>query len=77
MPHVYSCPVCRTESRPYALEEAAQRRGQKHRDEYHGGDHPHGETIQEVAYQLPDTTQLRILAVIAAIVLLALIIKAF
>lgn len=77
MPHVYRCPVCRTESRPYALEEAAQRRGQRHRDEHHGGDHPYGETIQEVAYQLPDTAQLRILAVIAAVVFLALLIKAF
>ncbi|MCI3277628.1 hypothetical protein [Streptomyces cylindrosporus] len=77
MPHLYSCPVCRIESRPYALEEAAQRQGQRHRDERHGGDHPHGETIQEVPYQLPDTAQLRILAAIVAVVLFALIIKAF
>ncbi|MFC8676709.1 hypothetical protein ACFUEN_28990 [Streptomyces griseorubiginosus] len=77
MPHIYSCPVCRTESRPYALEERAQRRGERHRDEHHGGDHPFGESIREVPYELPDTGQLRILAVIVAVVFLALIIKAF
>ncbi|MFJ4787592.1 hypothetical protein [Streptomyces sp. NPDC088794] len=76
MPHLYHCPVCRIESRPYALEEAAQRKGQRHRDENHGGDHPHGETIQTVPYQI-DLAQARILAAVVVLVLLALIIKAF
>lgn len=77
MPHLYNCPICRTQSRPYALEARAQERGQRHRDEHHGGDHPFGESIQEVPYELPDMAQLRILAVVVAVVFLALIIKAF
>lgn len=77
MPHIYSCPVCRTESKPYVDEGRAQSRGQRHRDEHHGGDHPYGESIREVPYQLPDTAQLRILAVVVTVVVLALIIKAF
>ncbi|MER7968080.1 hypothetical protein ABTX35_03535 [Streptomyces sp. NPDC096080] len=74
MPHKYVCPGCRTESSPYELEAGAQRHGQRHRDEFHGGDHPIGETIQPVSYQL-DLVQARILAAIVAVVVLALIIK--
>ncbi|WP_019059976.1 hypothetical protein [Streptomyces prunicolor] len=75
MPHLYSCPVCRADSRPYALEVAAERHGQQHRDEQHGGDHPYGEIIKPVPYQL-DLAQARILVVVIAVIVIALIIKA-
>ncbi|PSK43949.1 hypothetical protein B0E38_07754 [Streptomyces sp. 111WW2] len=46
--HVYQCPRCGTESRPYALRGLAHAHADDHRRQHHGGDRPIGETFVTV-----------------------------
>lgn len=46
--HVYQCPRCGTRSRPYLFRGLADAHAHDHRDRYHGGDHPIGETTLTV-----------------------------
>ncbi|MGV9427096.1 hypothetical protein ACWDO7_22770 [Streptomyces sp. NPDC003656] len=76
MPHKYICPGCRTQSRTYSTQARAQRHGQRHRDDHHGGDHPFGETVQSVPYEI-DGAQVRVLAGVLVVLVVALLVKAF
>ncbi|MCX5285931.1 MULTISPECIES: hypothetical protein [unclassified Streptomyces] len=71
----YSCPVCRTESRRYATEVGARGHADGHRDEFHGGDHPHGESIVPVAGGGLDRSDLRVLALVALLLCAGLVAK--
>lgn len=72
----YQCPVCKISSAPYATRRSAERHGAGHRRKAHFGDHPIGERIVRVPYRGPRGSEWRVIAITAALIAIALIVKA-
>lgn len=69
MPYCYRCPRHGTVSRPYWSWRAAAAHGERHRRDWHGGDHPDGERIERSPGCRPGRTEVFVtVAVLVALV---------
>lgn len=74
--HVYQCPRCGTESRPYALRGMVDAHADDHRRQFHGGDRPIGEKFltvpgpgwRDVPREQRIATVLLVLGIVAAVI---------
>lgn len=74
--HQYECGKCGLRSGRHILRSAAERSGQEHRDQEHGGMHPIGETILTHSGQMPTAGDWKMFVLLGGLILAGLIYQA-
>ncbi|MEU6595333.1 hypothetical protein ABZ923_40105 [Streptomyces sp. NPDC046881] len=74
--HRYECGNCQQVSNPFVLRNSAERYGQEHRDERHGGMHPFNEAIVSGGGRMPQPGEWRVFVLFGVLILLGLATKA-
>ncbi|MXM66780.1 hypothetical protein GR925_25945 [Streptomyces sp. HUCO-GS316] len=71
--HQYECGKCGLRSGKHFTRSAAERSGQTHRDEVHGGMHPVNESILTFSGQMPTAADWRMFVLLGALLLAGVI----
>lgn len=74
--HVYECGKCGLRTDRHMTRAAAERSGQIHRDEIHGGMHPMDEAILSHTGQMPTVADWRLFVLVAGLIIAGLVNKA-
>ncbi|WP_237309929.1 hypothetical protein [Streptomyces sp. AMCC400023] len=74
--HQYECGKCGLRSGRYFLRSGAERSGQEHRDQEHGGMHPVSEAILTHSGQMPTAGDWKMFVLLGALILAGVVYQA-